>query len=218
MRSPGIHGLVTFSSRKSGCCSRVNSTAKPPSIWRTTRPGVFPSVIKAPIGGTVSLATKWPLESAVAEGRETVPKVIATVSPDENPVPGHLERLAMPGCAHDPHLLAVDESELAVPLRPDAAIQPQGVGASVLLRCRRGVAHPEHHDATQQSAHAHPERAQQLVYAEMENNRQRVSGVHIEQQEASIPDQISDLAKLRDQGVLTDAEFQAKKAELLSRM
>jgi len=64
----------------------------------------------------------------------------------------------------------------------------------------------------------HPERAQQLVYAEMENNRQRVSGVHIEQQEASIPDQISDLAKLRDQGVLTDAEFQAKKAELLSRM
>jgi len=64
----------------------------------------------------------------------------------------------------------------------------------------------------------HPDRVEQLIYAEMENNRQRVSGVHIEQQEASIPEQISDLAKLRDQGVLTDAEFQAKKAELLSRM
>jgi uncharacterized membrane protein YdbT with pleckstrin-like domain len=64
----------------------------------------------------------------------------------------------------------------------------------------------------------HPERAQQLVYTEMENNRQRVSGVHIEQQEASIPEQIAELAKLRDQGAVTDAEFQAKKAELLDRM
>ena len=64
----------------------------------------------------------------------------------------------------------------------------------------------------------HPERVEQLIYAEMEHNRQRISGVHIEQQESSIPNQISDLAKLRDQGVLTEAEFQAKKAELLSRM
>ena len=64
----------------------------------------------------------------------------------------------------------------------------------------------------------HPDRAQQLVYTEMENNRQRISGVHIDQQEASIPDQIAELARLRDRGVVTDAEFQAKKAELLSRM
>jgi uncharacterized membrane protein YdbT with pleckstrin-like domain len=64
----------------------------------------------------------------------------------------------------------------------------------------------------------HPDRAQQLVYTEMENNRQRISGVHIDHQEASIPDQIAELARLRDQGVVTDAEFQAKKAELLSRM
>lgn len=64
-----------------------------------------------------------------------------------------------------------------------------------------------------------PERAQQLIYAEMENNRQRVSAVHIEQPESiTIPNQIADLAKLRDQGVLTEAEFQSKKAELLSRM
>lgn len=64
----------------------------------------------------------------------------------------------------------------------------------------------------------HPEQVEQMIYAEMENNRQRVSAVHIEQPESTIPSQIADLAKLRDQGVLTDAEFQAKKSELLSRM
>jgi len=63
----------------------------------------------------------------------------------------------------------------------------------------------------------HPDRAQQAVYTEMENNRQRVSGGHVEK-ETSIPDQIAALASLRDRGVVTDAEFQAKKAELLSRM
>ncbi|HWD71205.1 MAG TPA: PH domain-containing protein [Actinomycetota bacterium] len=64
----------------------------------------------------------------------------------------------------------------------------------------------------------HPAHAQQLIYTEMENNRQRVSSVHAEPQASSIPDQIAELAKLRDQGVVTDAEFQAKKTELLSRM
>jgi uncharacterized membrane protein YdbT with pleckstrin-like domain len=64
----------------------------------------------------------------------------------------------------------------------------------------------------------HPDRAQQLVYTEIENNRQRISGVHVDHQEESIPDQIAELAKLRDQGVVSDAEFQAKKAELLGRM
>ncbi|CAB4345975.1 unannotated protein [freshwater metagenome] len=34
----------------------------------------------------------------------------------------------------------------------------------------------------------------------------------------SIPDQIAKLSSLRDQGVLTEAEFQAKKQELLGRM
>jgi hypothetical protein len=33
-----------------------------------------------------------------------------------------------------------------------------------------------------------------------------------------VPDQIRQLAELRDSGILTEAEFQAKKAELLSRM
>jgi uncharacterized membrane protein YdbT with pleckstrin-like domain len=64
----------------------------------------------------------------------------------------------------------------------------------------------------------HPDRAQQMVYTEIENNRQRISGVHVEQHDDSIPEQIAGLAKLRDQGLLTDAEFQAKKADLLSRM
>lgn len=35
---------------------------------------------------------------------------------------------------------------------------------------------------------------------------------------ASVPEQIRQLAELRDQGVLTGAEFDAKKAELLKRM
>jgi uncharacterized membrane protein YdbT with pleckstrin-like domain len=34
----------------------------------------------------------------------------------------------------------------------------------------------------------------------------------------TIPDQIAQLASLRDQGVISDAEFQAKKADLLRRM
>ena len=63
----------------------------------------------------------------------------------------------------------------------------------------------------------HPDLAQQMVYTEMENNRLRVSRGHVEK-ETSIPDQIAALASLRDRGVVTDAEFQAKKAELLSRM
>jgi hypothetical protein len=35
---------------------------------------------------------------------------------------------------------------------------------------------------------------------------------------ADVPSQIARLAQLRDQGILNDAEFEAKKAELLSRM
>ncbi len=35
---------------------------------------------------------------------------------------------------------------------------------------------------------------------------------------ASIPEQIAQLSQLRDQGVITEADFQAKKADLLNRM
>src|SRR4051794_23161251 len=56
-----VQSVLTLSSRKSGCCRRVNSTAKPCSRWRTTRPWVFPSVTSAPIGG------RWSLETAAPE-------------------------------------------------------------------------------------------------------------------------------------------------------
>jgi hypothetical protein len=45
------HPPVTFSSRKSGCCRRVNSIAIPSSRWRTTRPVVLPMVIGPPSSG-----------------------------------------------------------------------------------------------------------------------------------------------------------------------
>lgn len=66
----------------------------------------------------------------------------------------------------------------------------------------------------------HPDRAQQMIYTEMENNRHRYEGggPHAAAQDESIAQQIADLARLHDQGVLNDAEFQAKKADLLNRM
>jgi uncharacterized membrane protein YdbT with pleckstrin-like domain len=63
----------------------------------------------------------------------------------------------------------------------------------------------------------HPDRAQQDIYTQIENNRQKNSGGRVAES-ASIPEQIAELARLRDQGLVTDAEFQAKKAELLQRM
>jgi hypothetical protein len=36
--------------------------------------------------------------------------------------------------------------------------------------------------------------------------------------QATIPEQIEQLAALRDSGALTEAEFEAKKVELLARM
>ena len=72
----------------------------------------------------------------------------------------------------------------------------------------------------------HPDGVQQEVYRQMEANaRKRASwhGGHAAAAAAaaappSIPDQINQLAQLRDQGHITPAEFEAKKAELLGRM
>lgn len=65
----------------------------------------------------------------------------------------------------------------------------------------------------------HPDRAQAEIYAQMENNRHRSeSGPGPWTPASGIPQQIAELARLRDQGVLTEAEFSAKKADLLSRM
>ena len=73
----------------------------------------------------------------------------------------------------------------------------------------------------------HPDGVQQEIYRMMEEfERKRASWSHTPgvaptvavAPGASVPDQIAQLAALRDQGALTDAEFEAKKQELLKRM
>jgi len=69
-----------------------------------------------------------------------------------------------------------------------------------------------------------PSAVQNEIYQQMERNSNkqadRISGGINRAQGAgeSIPDQIAKLSALRDQGVLTEAEFQTKKADLLGRM
>jgi uncharacterized membrane protein YdbT with pleckstrin-like domain len=72
----------------------------------------------------------------------------------------------------------------------------------------------------------HPDAVQQTIYQEMENHaRTRASwssGGTVAQPataaQPSVPDQLNQLADLRDRGVITAAEFEAKKAQLLDRM
>jgi uncharacterized membrane protein YdbT with pleckstrin-like domain len=68
----------------------------------------------------------------------------------------------------------------------------------------------------------HPDGVQQEIYRQMEVNARRQAGWHAPQMAApaspSIAEQIQQLATLRDQGHITPAEFEAKKAELLQRM
>ena len=69
----------------------------------------------------------------------------------------------------------------------------------------------------------HPDGVQQEIYRMMEGfDRTRASWSHAtpqaEPKAVSVPDQIAQLAALRDQGALTDAEFETKKQELLRRM
>lgn len=76
-----------------------------------------------------------------------------------------------------------------------------------------------------------PSGVQNEIYQQMEANEiksaRRAAGAIVEAQAGvgrpadggvSIPDQIAQLGKLRDSGVLTEEEFQAKKAQLLDRM
>jgi uncharacterized membrane protein YdbT with pleckstrin-like domain len=69
-----------------------------------------------------------------------------------------------------------------------------------------------------------PSAVQNEIYQQMERNSNkqadRISGGINRAQGGgeSIPDQIAKLSALRDQGVLTEAEFQTKKADLLGRM
>lgn len=69
----------------------------------------------------------------------------------------------------------------------------------------------------------HPDGVQQEVYRQMEANARKRASWHGQHAgappaAASIPDQINQLAQLRDQGHITPDEFEAKKAQLLERM
>jgi uncharacterized membrane protein YdbT with pleckstrin-like domain len=61
----------------------------------------------------------------------------------------------------------------------------------------------------------HPEEIQDEIHAQLEANRDRRSN---RPPEASIPEQIDQLADLARRGILTREEFEAKKAQLLDRL
>jgi uncharacterized membrane protein YdbT with pleckstrin-like domain len=66
-----------------------------------------------------------------------------------------------------------------------------------------------------------PSAVQNEIYRQMESNENRKFdriGTRPSAAGPSVPEQIQQLDALRQQGVLTEAEFQAKKAELLGRM
>ncbi|MFA5786991.1 MAG: PH domain-containing protein [Actinomycetota bacterium] len=63
-----------------------------------------------------------------------------------------------------------------------------------------------------------PEAVQKEIYRQAEANQQRMSTQTVAAPALSIPEQIGKLAELRDRGVLTEEEFQAKKAALLRQM
>jgi uncharacterized membrane protein YdbT with pleckstrin-like domain len=76
----------------------------------------------------------------------------------------------------------------------------------------------------------HPDGIQQELYLQMEANaRKRASWNHpgavaspaaasTSRPEPTVPDQLRELAELRDRGIITPAEFETKKAQLLERM
>jgi uncharacterized membrane protein YdbT with pleckstrin-like domain len=69
----------------------------------------------------------------------------------------------------------------------------------------------------------HPDHVQQEIYRQMEGNATRAMSAGARPAPsapatASVTEQISALADLRDRGAISNAEFEAKKAELLRRM
>jgi uncharacterized membrane protein YdbT with pleckstrin-like domain len=75
----------------------------------------------------------------------------------------------------------------------------------------------------------HPDGVQQEIYRQMEGDAKRDAGrgadaigkavaEAVAKGGSSIPDQIEQLAKLRDKGTITEAEFEKKKADLLDKM
>lgn len=65
-----------------------------------------------------------------------------------------------------------------------------------------------------------PERMQLMIYKEAEENSNRMmrGGAPAQAAASSIPQQIEALARLKEQGALTEQEFEAKKQELLKRL
>jgi uncharacterized membrane protein YdbT with pleckstrin-like domain len=63
---------------------------------------------------------------------------------------------------------------------------------------------------------AKPEHVQLLMYRQIEANTRKTAGYS--RDEPTIPEQIEQLAELRDGGLISPEEFEQKKAELLDRM
>ena len=63
----------------------------------------------------------------------------------------------------------------------------------------------------------HPEQVQLMIYKESEKNQNRMFRPETPAA-PSVTDQIEDLARLRDQGIISAAEFETKKQELLRRL
>lgn len=61
-----------------------------------------------------------------------------------------------------------------------------------------------------------PEQVQLMIYKEIESNNNRM--VRPENPSDSIPAQIESLARLRDQGAISETEFENKKQDLLKRL
>ena len=63
-----------------------------------------------------------------------------------------------------------------------------------------------------------PQSVQNAIYAEMERSQTRSSQRAAAPAQLSVPEQIEKLDELRQRGVISQAEFDAKKAQLLDRM
>lgn len=65
---------------------------------------------------------------------------------------------------------------------------------------------------------AHPARVQNEIYRQVEAARAREADRAAGRRELSLPEQLEKLDELRQRGVITQAEFDVKKAQLLERM
>jgi uncharacterized membrane protein YdbT with pleckstrin-like domain len=63
-----------------------------------------------------------------------------------------------------------------------------------------------------------PFKVQNAIYTEIERTQARTADRTAGRRELSVPEQIEKLDELRQRGLITNAEFEAKKAQLLDRM